>query len=134
MAIMGLMAAPRPVEDLTPGDRRPARPAAAIMAAEAAADRPVADHAAATVEEEGRAEALLPAAAMPRQATTDTNRFPPRFTHSSLTVRRLRKGPPALPEVARGSGSLIGSGTANDKHDQHDQAVDALAADDLYRI
>jgi hypothetical protein len=103
VAIMGHIGERRRVEDLTQalGDRCPARPAAAIMAAEAAADRRVADHAAAaTAEEEGRMEALLPAVAIPHRATTDTNRFPPRFTHSSLTVRRLRKEPPVFPEDA----------------------------------
>ena len=109
VARMEHIAERRRVEDLTLalGDRCLARPVAAITAAEAAAARPVAGHAAATAEEEVRAAALLPAVAIPRRATTDTNRFPPRFTHSSLTVRRLRKGPPVLPEVARGGGKQI---------------------------
>jgi hypothetical protein len=127
-----IMVARRRVVDLTLDDRCLARRVAATMAAEAEADRPAADHAAgaaaaATAEEEGRTEVLLPAVAIPRRATTDTNRFLPRFTHSSLTVRRLRKGPPVLPEDARGCGKQILDGTA------HDQVDDALEANDLHR-
>jgi hypothetical protein len=128
VAVMGHIKVHRREEDLTLDDPCRARPVAVTMAAEAAAERQVGERVGAIPEEaeEDRAEALLPAEAILPQGTTDTNQFPPRFTHSSLTVRRLRKEPPVLPEDSRGCRKRILNDTA------HERLDDALEADDLY--
>jgi hypothetical protein len=131
MAVFGHIKVRLRVEDHTLDDQRRARPAAETLAAETAADRQVGERVGAIpeeVEEEDRAEALLPAEAILHQGTMDTNQFPPRFTHSSLTVRRLRKEPPVLPKDSRGRRRRIWDDTA------HDRLDDALDADDRYLI
>ena len=86
-----LEAGRRVAEVPIPADRCQAHLVAATEAAETAAGHQVADRAEATPEADR-------VAALPVADTITANDFHPVSPHSSLTVRRLRKGPPALPE------------------------------------
>ena len=72
-----------------------ADPVALLRAAEAVAGQQAADRAEVTPEA-GHMAALLVT------VTITTNDFYPVPPHTSLTVRRLRKGPPVLPEQSGG--------------------------------
>lgn len=104
----GIVADP-PVEVPIPAGRRRARPVAGTVAVGTGAGRQAVRHGEATPEARrqaaGHAEATPEAdrvAALPVAGTVTTNDFFLVSPHTSLTVRRLRKGPPVLPENLRG--------------------------------